>query len=260
MGNAAEVFNNIKSRYEAPPSDSSFITTYPPLHVLNIYIAGHIGYLELEKLATGSETASIRNNLNRLINLRLSLLDSLTPESIRGLEAGGFIYLVPELGDIMYQQKRTRVQQYVDTYEKIMPYWFVAGADEQIKDPLRGDFGAEGSNTPLYAVNSLFSARAYALKQPRSELEKYLDSPFFALGDLFYIQNLVATLKAGGSLPSSPANPADADGDGDADIDDFRRWINNYSQLVSSKTNGDFNVNGKVELLDFGIWKFHFGI
>jgi hypothetical protein len=55
-------------------------------------------------------------------------------------------------------------------------------------------------------------------------------------------------------FPSPSPNPADADGDGDADIDDFKIWIGNYAKLLSGKSNGDFSLNGKVNLLDYGVW------
>jgi len=54
--------------------------------------------------------------------------------------------------------------------------------------------------------------------------------------------------------PSPSPNPADADGDGDADTDDFKVWIGNYGKLLNSKTNGDFSLSGKVNLLDYSIW------
>jgi len=50
--------------------------------------------------------------------------------------------------------------------------------------------------SPLLNYNALFQAKAYALKQPRSELTKYLDSPAFERGDLHYIQNLIAAIEA----------------------------------------------------------------
>ena len=42
----------------------------------------------------------------------------------------------------------------------------------------------------------MLQAKAFALKQPASEIVKYLDVPAFARGDLFYIQNLVTVIAA----------------------------------------------------------------
>ena len=48
----------------------------------------------------------------------------------------------------------------------------------------------------LYSYNSLLSAKALILDEPRDEIAKYLDAPALARGDLFYIQNLVLALEA----------------------------------------------------------------
>lgn len=262
FGGASSIFNAMKSNLATPPADSFFTSSANPMggtnsipSALNIFIAGYMGYLELESLAGAAQTASVKSTLDHLVQLRMSMLDS-DPQSVRGLEVGGFMYLVPELGQMMHDQKLSRVQTYVDTYQDIMPYWFVAWNDNQNKDPAAGNgFANETAVTPLYAYQSLFAARAYVLKQSRAELEKYIDVPAFEVGDLFFIQNLIATLEAGGPLPSSsPGNPADADGDGDADTDDFKLWIGNYAKLLSGKTNGDFTNNGKVNILDYAIW------
>ena len=53
----------------------------------------------------------------------------------------------------------------------------------------------EAIHEPMYDV-LLLQAKALALKQPAGELVKYLDVPVFALGDLFYIQNLTAVIAA----------------------------------------------------------------
>jgi hypothetical protein len=268
-GNASGVFDAIKGQYESPPSNTDYkVYGYEAAHVLNTYIAGHIGYLELEQMATGQRSSTIQNTLNSLISTRLSMLDNINPPDIRGLEASGFAYLVPELGEEMYQNKRSRVQTYVDTYEDIMPYWFEAGADEQIKDPLRGLFAAEGSNTPLYAVNSLFSARAYALKQSRTELEKYIDVPYFEVGDLFYIQNLVAVIRSGPGGPTQPPGtptptptPRLGDANGDQLVDglDYIIWLNHFGQSTpNGHKDGDFDGSGTVDSADYTIWISNF--
>ncbi len=54
----------------------------------------------------------------------------------------------------------------------------------------------EGTFQHLYDYPALFQAKAYILNQSYDELVKWLDIPAFYQGDLFYIQNLVAALKA----------------------------------------------------------------
>ena len=201
FGGASTIFSAIKNKLNAPPADS-LLLDLP--HALNVYIAGYMGYLELEQLAGQPKSTAVENTLNRLLQLRLNHLDTVNPANIRGSEAGGFIYLVPELGSYLYQNRQAKVLQVVNTYNDIMPYWFVAKADEQIRDERTNGNYSEGSTTHLHAYHSLFSAKALALKQSRSELEKYLDIGGFETGDLFYIQNLVYTLEAGGVSPTIP--------------------------------------------------------
>lgn len=66
----------------------------------------------------------------------------------------------------------------------------------------------EGSLAQFFDYASLFATKAFALKESRQDLEQYLDVPGVWRGDLFYIQNLVATIEArdkprGDQLPRS---------------------------------------------------------
>jgi hypothetical protein len=79
-------------------------------------------------------------------------------------------------------------------YENLAPYWFVSFATE--------GFGENALN-PLYDSQALFLAKAWILNEPGAELEKYLDVPAFARGDLFYIQKLVAAIENTVVAPSS---------------------------------------------------------
>jgi hypothetical protein len=91
----------------------------------------------------------------------------------------------------------SQVQAALDEYNDVAPGWFVSFYD--------ATFG-EGYFDHLYTLSSLFQARAQILQQPREELVKYLDVPAFERGDLFYIQNLIATIEApsNGTSPSIP--------------------------------------------------------
>jgi hypothetical protein len=75
----------------------------------------------------------------------------------------------------------------------VAPYWFNAAFE--------GTMG-EGNLEHLYDL-WMFQAKALILKQPAEELDKYLDVPVFARGDLFYILNLVATLEAEPGEPTT---------------------------------------------------------
>jgi outer membrane protein assembly factor BamB len=200
FGGASGIFNQIRNRIETPPNDA-YLADYPYLH--NAYIAGYIGYLELEKLAGEAESPTIRNELNRLLSLRVSQFSKDNwftdwHDYERALNAGkNFMYLVPELAEYMNQNAYDKVKAAIDEYNYIVPCWFVSKYDSTFE---------EGMLHQLYDYSAVFQAKAYILREPPEELEKYLDVPAFPVGDLFYIQNLVALLEAPRSL-SKTASP-----------------------------------------------------
>ncbi len=100
--------------------------------------------------------------------------------------------MTPELAQYLHDNALSKVQAAVDEYQRITPYWFVAGFDDTV---------GEAIHEPMYDLLVL-QAKALVLKQPASELIKYLDVPAFARGDLFHIQNLV-TILAAQSNPST---------------------------------------------------------
>jgi hypothetical protein len=198
---AAHVYDLAKGKLQVPlppfPAED-YLLQQPYEH--NAWIAGYIGFLELQELAgmEGADAAlrsQVSNELDRILALRSDLFtkDSYWLEDRfhkKHLDiARNFMFLVPELGDYMGQQLGSEVQAALAEYEAIAPYWFVSRYESAI---------GEGVMSNLYNYNALFSARAYALDQSRAELTKYLDVPAFARGDLFYIQNIVAALEAPG--------------------------------------------------------------
>ena len=176
----------------------------------NMYIAGYIGFLNLQILAGKDiEDGELRNQvtyeLNSLYNFRATnftkdnpfiICNDQYPECIPTADkyynrafniSRNFIGLVPELGDYLNQNALIKVSEAIDDYSYVGPYWFVSGFNAT---------EGEGVMQPLYDSVALFQAEAYILKEPRSELIKYLDVPAFEKGDLFYIQNLIAAIEA----------------------------------------------------------------
>lgn len=166
---------------------------------LNAWIAGYIGFLELQELA-GRQTVdaalrtAVTNELNRLLQLRVNTFSKDSywgPDNFHYKKrldiARNFIYLVPELADYLYQQIPGAVQAAIAEYEHVAPYWFVSRYESAI---------GESVMQHLYDYHALFLAKAYVLNESQAQLSKYIDVPAFARGDLFYIQNLVAALEA----------------------------------------------------------------
>ena len=81
------------------------------------------------------------------------------------------------------------------------------GQDIIILGSARHDFEdgfAETGTVSLYDSYALYMAKALILEETGDELEKYLDVPAFARGDLYYIQKLVATIENYGSALNAP--------------------------------------------------------
>ena len=94
------------------------------------------------------------------------------------------MYLVPELAT---ELSVNQVQQAIDEYEYVAPYWFVSRYEATM---------GEGVMADLYIYNAIFQAKAQVLGESQAELSKYLDVPAFARGDLHHIQNLITALQA----------------------------------------------------------------
>jgi hypothetical protein len=193
FGGAEKILKELGPKVQKIPPKFD-ITKHP--HVVNCYIAGFYGLQGLYKLAGETPPAEIEAWLKQALQMRVSMLDA-DPLTLDGREAGGFLYLVPELGDYLHANAREAVARNVSIHEEAAPYWFVARMDEITRYfTKRKMLMCEGATSHFYEPWSLFSAKAFALKEPRAELEKYLDAPAVMRGDLFYIQNLVATLEA----------------------------------------------------------------
>ena len=105
FGGAKQIFDASKSHLEPVPS-SDILAKMPFVH--NAYISGYLGYLELQKLAGYSESATVRTELDRLLTLRVSAFSKNSPYPAttgptaetycRTLNvARNFMFLVPEL-------------------------------------------------------------------------------------------------------------------------------------------------------------------
>ncbi|MBN1263037.1 MAG: PQQ-binding-like beta-propeller repeat protein [Candidatus Pacebacteria bacterium] len=260
FGGASTVFNQIKNKLESPPSNN-LLTDYPYMH--NAYIAGYIGYCKLEELVnTGSNNQGIPQSCSRQSTLN-SLLQARIGNFSKDNEFGGggpqdsvyllvmntarnFLYLVPELGDYLNQHALSKVQEAVDEYNYVTPGWFVSKFD---------DGNNESGLQHLLDVPAVFQAKALILKESYEELVKYLDVPGFEKGDLFYIQNLVATIEANSSGPVVTPTPAlclaNVNNDGSVGLADFLQVIGAWGKTGSGLAE-DINNDRKVNGIDLG--------
>ena len=207
-GDAARIYELAKSKLEVPvPSVShggipiNVWFAQSPFEV-NAYIAGYVGFLKLQEMAGKTSDDSqlrlaVTNELNRLLQYRANTFSKDTYYTGVNLYqrrtlnvARNFMILVPELGDYLHDNALAKVQAAINEYNDVGAYWFVSRYNASI---------GESAMQNLYDYPAMFQAKAYILKEPRDQLTKYLDAPAFERGDLFYIQNLIASIEAPGS-------------------------------------------------------------
>jgi hypothetical protein len=183
------LLNATRSRLDTSPPANSVLQTFPFVH--NAYIAGYQGYLALQAMGGETPSASVQSTLNSLLQSRATNFTA-NAGSYPGDYCGAFntsrnwMWMTPELGQYLHDNALAKIQAAVNEYQRITPYWFVAGYPDTLEESI---------HAPMYDVLML-QGKALALKQPASELVKYLDVPAFARGDLFYIQNLVTVIAA----------------------------------------------------------------
>ena len=214
LGDAQTLLNQLGTRFKAPITanrnsddttvlSNAYLKAFP--HVHNAYIAGYIGYIELAKMAgqTPAQYAAYETELERLKALRLqNLMTFPNPQEPWTCENEcyfeslityyNFAYMTPELAEYLAANARSSdpnrdILSILQTYQDIAPYWMVAHNGET-----QGEFAI----MPYQQTHSLFQALAMVKNAPREELVKYLDTPIVPVGDLYYIDNIVAILKA----------------------------------------------------------------
>jgi hypothetical protein len=198
FGSAEAIYASIRGKLARLPPESDW-RLYP--YEINAYIAGHLGYLDLEKQAGKPESPEVRQTLDKLLARRAADFSKDTPFPSLGPYnkarpnshanrlnlSRNFIYLTPELAGHLGQQATPKVREAVEEYQRVGPYWFVSRYEGCLQ---------EATIQNLYDGFALFQAKAWVLKEPRDDLVKYLDVPAFARGDCHYIHNLVSALEA----------------------------------------------------------------
>ena len=199
FGNPRSLFDRFGGSLDLPPEDDDLLREP---YILNSFIAGYWGYLELEKMAAQPESKLIRQELERMLKLRADGFSKdspfgtklCTPSNIdfacycKAMSASrNYLYLTPELGAYLNQHALPEVQASLNEINRDVPYWMAAHFDQTY---------GEGVSQPIYDAWAVFLARAWILNEPFETLSNYLDAPAFPRGDLAYLQNLTALLDA----------------------------------------------------------------
>lgn len=198
------IFNSIQNKLnDTVPTATEVMFAYRP-DIVNKYIAAYIGYLNLQELATGSRSSAKESTLNTLINYRVDNFthNLLHPEATTSrpgkyyytnVVGWNFMWMPEEIMSYVPANKivgfKTAVQTAVDFYQAKAPYWYIARNTE-----------AQGEGTLSSPYNQrMLAAQAYILDQSFDQLQKYIDTPIYQTGDLYYLDSIVMALEAGGT-------------------------------------------------------------
>ncbi len=157
-------------------------------------MADHLGFSAIAQQAAQKAVEKMQAGLN--FNLFLQAANQAYPDpsdpepEYFGWRAPVFFYLTPEVGRFLAENVALPVQEYLDdfTAENANSLWYIAKAG------IQRDWGENSHHGPERAW-SIFMAKAYVMGESREDLQEYLDIPL-CLGDLYYIQKLVATMDA----------------------------------------------------------------
>ena len=96
--------------------------------------------------------------------------------------------MTPELGRFMADHLKAESEAYCERVVENQPHWYTAYSEAILS-------AENGFMTPCNAY-SLFTARAWVLREPAEGLQRYVDVPWLKVGDLFYIHKIAETIKA----------------------------------------------------------------
>lgn len=162
-------------------------------------MADHLGLNNVAEEAAQEAISKMQAGLD--FNLFLQAANQAYPDPLdmtSGWRAPVFFYLTPEVGRFLAENVGLPVQEYLDyfTAENANSLWYITKAGGQ------RDSGENSYHGPERAW-SIFMAKAYVMGEYRQRLQQYLDIPL-CLGDLYYIQKLVATIDASSAGDSAP--------------------------------------------------------
>ncbi len=173
----------------------------------NECIMHYAGYLGIQDLAGVARTPAVEQALTNALAFRVTNFNKNFPNSAQRIDrkfnlARNFMFLTPELAEYWRANALVTLDAAIKEYEYLFPFWFVSGNDNSLQ---------ESTMQPLLDT-WLFQAKARVQQSNYQELYGYLDTPAFAIGDLFYIQNLVTAIQVGdasggGSIPLPTAVP-----------------------------------------------------
>lgn len=205
---AATIYTTMRSVLVVPPP-AGFLDIVRGPGAYDDFIVGYQGFLNLYDLAGTNPDPALRSTvatqLASLLNTRLTNFSKNHPwegsvDNPTGIAtnnytrrfncARNFLYMTPDLGVSMRSSAQSAtILAALNEYTYVCPHWFIARDHNTFQ---------EGSAHHIFDSHALFLAKAYVGSQTQAELSKWIDVPWVR-GDLYYMQNLIAALQAGGA-------------------------------------------------------------
>ncbi|MCL5411302.1 MAG: PQQ-binding-like beta-propeller repeat protein [Patescibacteria group bacterium] len=159
-----------------------------------------------------------------------------------GFRGQVFFGLTPEIGRFLRDTNNTPVNTFINRlthYTNNDYLWYVTRVG------IQGEAGENSFQNPELGW-SVFLAQAYINGASQQQLRYWLDRPW-GLGDLWYLQKLVATIEA----PSSAFSLADINQDSQVNIKDMEILFDNWNMPKNRRA--DINGDGIVNSVDFAL-------
>ncbi|WKZ31564.1 MAG: PKD domain-containing protein [Candidatus Dojkabacteria bacterium] len=189
---------------------------------LNQDLAGYYGFRELQILAGQTNdsqypAANIQSQLDALIQHKKDTFtrgswwidNSYVPGAMPCLPtetrnyqkkefdvSRNFVWMVPEMAT--YLKGNIEMKEAIHEYDIVGAYWFASKYEGMV---------GEGVRSALFNYEGMFKAKAYIEGSTASDLYEYLDTPAFAVGDMFYIDNIITVLETNNTIPGSNSAP-----------------------------------------------------
>ncbi|MBI4137518.1 PQQ-binding-like beta-propeller repeat protein [Candidatus Roizmanbacteria bacterium] len=278
---ATNIYNTIRPMLIYPPPTIDIVRN-PAMY--NDYIVGYQGFLYLYDLSGNNPDPTLRANvasqLTTLRNTRLTnfakdhpwegSVDNPTGITINNYVrryncTRNFLYMTPDLGnDMRTSAQSSAILTALNEYQYVCPHWFMTRDHNSFQ---------EASVHHIFDSHALFLAKAYVAQESQANLSKWIDVPWM-LGDLYYMQNLVAALEASGPGPTSTPGPTgqstptptgtqvtgDVNGDGSVTIADLSILLANFGGTEKQRNQGDITGNdGLVTIADLSMLLSNFG-
>lgn len=184
--------------------------------------------------------------------------DDANSSTAKTIQSYVFLNLFPETARFIRENTLSAATSHLNFLVDNIPTWNLTYG--------QGFVGGEVNYTTPLTSHPMFQAHAQILRNSAQTLRGKLDVPLAKVGDLYYIQNLVSTIKAYGQScwqdiktgttvcdPVGTQCVGDLDGNGEVDLSDYSIVAADFFKTTPSNPKADINSDGSVDLTDYSL-------